>query len=428
MRGMKTMLRSLSVRVLLSLIAGLTLGGVAGAYGGPGVKGAIAAAEPIGQLWLNGLRMTVVPLIFSVMVTGVAGVADAAATGRLAVRALAWFLGLLTAGAIFSIVFGQALYSVWPLGEAGAAALRAGAHAAQVPPVTPSLADFVKNLAPSNPIKAAAENAVTPLVVFAIFFGFAVTRLAEDRRRTLVTFFESIAQTMIVIVRWVLLAAPVGVFALAMAVGIKAGVGAAGTIAHYVVAVSMTVALLSLAVYLAAPIVGRIPFGVWARANGPVQTAAVATQSSLACLPAMIERSRDSLGLPDRITGLVLPLAVSMFRLGSPAANFGIAVFAAQVYGIHPGVAQWAAAVMIAVTGSIGVVGLPSQVNFFVNTVPISTILGLPLDLLPILLAVEVIPDIFRTLASVTGDMAVTAAVGRGARTQAMPVLRAADA
>jgi Na+/H+-dicarboxylate symporter len=408
------MLRSLSVRVLLSLVAGLILGMAAASYGGPGMKSVVEGVESIGGLWLNGLKMTVVPLLFSVLVVGIAGVADAAATGRLAGRALAWFLGLLLLGCAWTIAFNNGLYAVWPVAQAGAEALRAGAPA---PPAevlaTPSFGQFLQGLAPTNPIKAAAEDAILPLVVFAAFFGFAVTRLAEAKRRALTDFFDMIAEAMVVIVRWVLWAAPVGVFALALGVGLRAGAGAVGEIAHYIVAVVLAQVGITFVAYLIAVTVGRVPLMAFGRAVSPVQVTAFATQSSIACLPAMIEQSRDQLNIPDRVTGLVLPLAVSVFKLTSPVANLAVAIFVAHVYGIQPSVVQYLGAVVVALAVSVASVGLPGQVSFFMSTGPICLVLGLPLDLLPILIAVEVIPDIFRTVGNVTGDMAVTAILGR---------------
>jgi Na+/H+-dicarboxylate symporter len=414
---MLRMLRSLSVRVLIALVAGLALGAAAAAWGGDGVRGVIAGFESVGELWLNGLRMTVVPLLFSVLVVGIAGVADAAATGRLAIKALAWFLGFLLIGCAWTIAFGNGLYDLWPVSQAGAEALRAGAPP---PPAevlaTPSFGQFLKGLAPTNPIQAAATDAILPLVVFAAFFGFAVTRLPEARRIALTDFFDSLSQAMVVIVRWVLWAAPVGVFALGLGVGLRAGVGAAGVIAHYIVAVSLAQVGITILAYLAAVFVGRVPLMAWTRAVAPVQVTAFATQSSIACLPAMIEQSRDQLRVPDRVTGLVLPLAVSVFKLTSPVANIGVAIFVAQVYGIEPTALQYLGAVIIALAVSVASVGLPGQVSFFMSTGPICLVLGLPLDLLPILIAVEVIPDIFRTVGNVTGDMAVTAILSRGER------------
>ena len=412
------MLRSLSLRVLLALAAGLGLGIAAAAYGGAGVRQVIGIAESVGELWLNGLRMTVVPLLFSVLVVGIAGVADAATTGRLAGRALAWFLGFLAVACAWTLSFSNGLYEIWPLAQAGAEALRAGAP---LPPAevlaSPSLGLFLKSLAPTNPIKAAAEDAILPLVVFAGFFGFAVTRLGETRRRALTEFFDTIAEAMVVIVRWVLWAAPIGVLALALGVGLRAGVGAVGIIAHYIAAVVLAqVGIIAIA-YAVVVTVGRVPLGAWSRAVAPVQVTAFATQSSIACLPAMIEQSRDQLRIPERVIGLVLPLAVSVFKLTSPVANLGVAIFVAHVYDLHPGVVQYAGAIVVALAVSVASIGLPGQVSFFMSTGPICLALGLPLDLLPILIAVEVIPDIFRTVGNVTGDMAVTAILGR--RTQA---------
>jgi proton glutamate symport protein len=417
------MLRSLSVRVLLALVAGLALGAAAAAYAGPQVKQAIEAIEAVGELWLNGLRMTVVPLLFSVLVVGIAGVADAAATGRLAAKALGWFFVLLLVACAFTLAYSHGLYAVWPLSPEGAAALRAGAPA---PPAelaaAPHFADFLKGLAPTNPIKAAADDAILPLVVFAVVFAFAVTRLPEARRAPLIEMFAALSDAMVVIVRWVLWAAPVGVFALTLGVGLKAGAGAVGVIAHYVAAVSSANIGITVVAYLAAVVIGRVSLGVWTRAVAPVQVMAFATQSSIACLPAMVERSRDDLRIPDRITGLVLPLAVSVFKLTSPVANLAVAVFVAQVYGLHPSVLQYVGAVVVALAVSVASVGLPGQVSFFMSVGPICQTLGLPLDLLPILIAVEVIPDIFRTVGNVTGDMAVTAILARQEERRLSPI------
>lgn len=253
-----------------------------------------------------------------------------------------------------------------------------------------------------------------PLVVFASFFGFAVTRLAEARRRAIIEFFDSVGEAMVTIVRWVLWAAPLGVFALALGVGLRAGVGAAGEIGHYVAAISLGNVAMTLVAYVLAITWGRVPIGPWTRAVAPVQVAAFATQSSLACLPAMIERSRDDLGIADRVTGLVLPLAVALFRMTGPVANLGVALFLLQVYGLHPSVGQYVGAIFVAVATSLASVSLPGQISFFASVAPLCLTLGLPIDLLPILIAVEVIPDIFRTIGNVTGDMAITAILARG--------------
>lgn len=408
------MLRSLSVRVVIALVLGLALGAAVAALGGPGAKSAVTLVESIGNLWLNSLRMTVVPLIFAVMVTGIAGVADAAATGRLAVRALLLIALMMTVSAVFALGWAQVFYAVWPVTGQAAAALRAGATAApQVAKAAPTFTGFVSGLAPGNILKAASEDQILPMVVFASFFAFAATRLPEPRRASFVAIFESLGEVMVTVVRWVLMAAPIGVFALALGVGLRAGVGAAGVIVHYIAAIVLGNIGMTLVAYVMA-MLGGAPLGRFARAVAPVQVTAFATQSSLACLPAMIERCRDELHIPDRVSGLVLPLAVSIFRITGPVANFGVALFVVQVYGLHPSAMQYLGATFVAVATSMASVGLPGQVSFFASIAPICLSFGLPVDLLPILIAVEVIPDIFRTVGNVTADIALTKVLARG--------------
>lgn len=410
-------IRSLSVQVMVALALGLVVGAVAAAYGGETAARGIEGVEAIGGLWLNALRMTVIPLIFAVLVTGIAQVSDAAATGRLAMRAVAWFVGLMLLSAVTSILLVNGILAAWPVSEAASAALRAGAQAPAADMATaPDFGAWLRSLAPSNPVKAAAEDAVLPVVVFAVFVGFALTRLPDGRGRPLVEIFQALGDAMIIIVRWVLLVAPLGVFALGLGVGLRAGVGAAGVLGHYIVTASAAGLVIAIVGYVLGVVAGRVPLATWAQATAPVLATAFATQSSLACLPAMIERSRDDLGVPARVAGLVLPLAVAIFRFTSPAVNLAVCIFVAKVYGLEPSMLQYSGAVLVALAVAIGSVGLPGQVSFIISVAPICIALGLPIELLPILLAVEVVPDIFRTLGNVTGDMAVTAIVSKGER------------
>ena len=333
------------------------------------------------------------------------------------IKTLLWIVGVLAFGACYTVLFADGFYALWPVAPAGVAALKAGATAApDLVRQAPSFIGFVKGLAPQNVIKAASEDAILPLVVFATFFGFAVTRLPIARRQSLTDFFQNIGDVMVTIVRWVLLAAPIGVFALGLGVGLRAGIGAAGEIAHYVAAISLANIGMTLFAYLFALTVARVPLKIWARSVAPVQVAAFATQSSLACLPAMIERCRDDLSVPDRVTGLVLPLSVALFRATGPVANLGVALFLLRVYDVHPGAIQVLGAIFVATATSLASVSLPGQVSFFASVAPLCMTLGLPVDILPILIAVEVIPDIFRTVGNVTADMALTAFLARGER------------
>jgi Na+/H+-dicarboxylate symporter len=264
---------------------------------------------------------------------------------------------------------------------------------------------------PPNIVQAAADDAILALVVFATLFGFAATRLPAAQRTALTVFFAAMAEAMIVVVHWVLLAAPLGVFALAFGVGLHAGFGAAGILVQYVAVVSLVIIAGIVLLYPLVGLWGRLPLRRFAVAIAPAQVVAASTQSSLATLPAMIECARDDLRVPHRVAYLVLPLAVTVFRYTSPLANLAVCFFIAALYGHEPGLLQAATAVLVAFAVSIAAVGLPGQVSFFASITPICFALGLPLELLGILIAVEIVPDIFRTVGNVTGDLAVTTLV-----------------
>ena len=415
MKIARSFLTSLSAQVLLALALGLTAGAAAQAWGLPGGHGTADFIAALGQLWLNALRMTIIPLVFSLLVTGIASIADAARTGRLALKAVLLFGVLILGSTIYAVAAAYGLHALWPIDPEGAKLLLAGHPAAPdgIGAAAP-FSEFLKTIAPSNPIRAASEDAILGIVVFAVFFGFAAAQLPERLRLPLVTFFEAVGEAMIVIVRWVLMAAPLGVFALSLGVGLTAGASAAGVLLHYVTVISIACIGVGLLFYPLAVIFGRVSLGRFARAAAPAQVVAFSTQSSLASLPVMVERSVDMLGVPRATAGLVLPLAVAVFRVTSPVANLGVAIYCAHLFGIEPSMGQLAAAMLTAMLISIGTVGLPGQVSFFASIAPICIAMGVPLEMLPLLLAVEVIPDIFRTLGNVTADMAVTRIVQGG--------------
>lgn len=404
-----------TVRILLSLVAGLVLGALLAGQGAGMLDPVLAIAEPVGGIWLDALRMTIVPLVFSLLVVGVASAAGTAAAGGTAAKALLWFGVFLVLSAIFSAAALSGVLSVWPAPAAAVAGLReaAGASAEKLPEF-PTMAAWLRAFVPVNPVAAAAEGTMASLVVFALLFGLAATRIRADLQAGLLSFFQAVVETMLVLVQWVLLVAPIGVFALALVVGAKAGFGAAGALGHYIVLLSgvcIAVTLLAYPIALAA----RANLFAFARAVAPAQAVAFSTQSSIASLPAMIAGTQ-SLGVPEKVSAVVLPLAVSLFRITSPAANLGVAVYCAHVFGVDLNFALLAAGVGVAAVISLASVGLPGQITFFTTTGPICLIMGVPLELLPILLAVETIPDIFRTVGNVTADVAVTCLVAGGER------------
>lgn len=406
----------LSTRILLGLIAGFCFGAIAPLINSQFASHSADLLEPLGSVWLSALRLTVLPLVFALLVTGVGTVNRNASGGRIAARSMGLFVALLCFSALVAAVLTPALLTVLPVDPAAAAALREGAGqnapgASQVP----TLHDWLLSLMPANIVEAMARGDVLQVVIFALLFGFAVARIAPAPRDTLLGFFQAVVETMLVIVRWVLWVAPLGVFALASAVGRRGGFAAAGALGHYLALVCFAATVVTLALYPWVRWGGRMPMGRFARAIVPAQVLAFSTQSSLACLSAMIDVARSGLRLAPSVSSVTLPMAVSLFRFTSPVINLSVVLFVAHVSGVPIGVAQLIAGVAVAVVTNFAIVGLPSQITFFTTTVPISYAMGVPTSILPLLLAIEVIPDLFRTVGNVTADLAVTVVAARDA-------------
>lgn len=412
---------SLTVRILLALVVGLAVGAALTAFAPQAVEPVVDVAKVVGGLWLDALRMTIVPLIFSLLVTGIASAAGTAAAGGLAARTLGLFAILLLAAALFSALAVPAILGVFPIPVEAAKALRVGLGEHPAMPGLPPVGDWLRSFVPVNPVGAAAEGAIVPLVVFALVFGLALTRVEAKTRDSLLGVLQAVVDTMLVIVRWVLWLAPAGVLALSLQVGVTAGVGAAGALAHYVLVISAVCIAVTLALYPLVVLTTRIPLARFARAVAPAQLVAFSTQSSIASLPAMVEATQKSLKVPEHVGNLVLPLAVSLFRITSATANMAVAVYVAALFGVPLTPLTLGTGVIVAAIVSLAAVGLPSQVSFFTAIGPVCLAMGAPIAVLPLLLAIESIPDIFRTVGNVTADIAVTAMVDSDDQKRAAP-------
>jgi Na+/H+-dicarboxylate symporter len=299
-------------------------------------------------------------------------------------------------------------FELWPLPAAGADALRAALGKTEaVSTDIPGVGEFLRSIVPTNPVAAAANDAILPLILFTSVFGFAVTRLPEEQRRQLTGFFAAVADAMIIVIHWVLWLAPLGVFGLAYVVGARAGAASFGALLHYIVLVSGVGIVIWLLAYPLAMIGGRVPLGRFARAVVPAQAVAISTQSSLASLPTMLEGA-GRLGVKPEDSGVVLPLAVAIFRATGPAMNLAVALYVAHWFGVELGPAQIAAGIAAGALTTMGAVSLPGQVSFVTSIAPIAVAMGVPIEPLALLIAVETIPDIFRTVGNVTMDVAVT--------------------
>lgn len=393
--------------ILLALLLGIGVG-----IGLEGQKIIIDGADIVGSVWLNALQMTVVPLVVSLLITGIAQTAAAASAGKLAARAVITMMVILWSSSIMAALMMPVLLSVFPMPTGSADALRAAMVGVEVPGPVPPLGDFLRAMVPTNPVASAANSAILPLIIFTAVFGFAVTKVPEAKRKFVTGFFEAVAETMIVMIGWVLALAPIGVFALAMVVGAKAGTAALGALLHYVLILSALGLIVWMASFALAVVGARQKFLPFFRASMQAQAVAISTQSSLASLPAML-KGVQVLGVPAARADVVLPIAVAIFRATGPAMNLGVALYIAHWLGIELTPFQIAVGIAAGATTTLGAVSLPGSISFYSSIAPICLAMGVPTAPLGLLVAVETFPDIFRTLGNVTMDMAVAATVGR---------------
>lgn len=371
-----------------------------------------SGVEPVGTMWVNALRMTVIPLVVSLLISTLASGDGVAMFGRLGRRALLVFLALLTGIAIFGLITAIPVYSLLEVDPASSAALRATA-AASMPPAAPmpTFASWFTGLMPANVIKAASDGAMLPLIVFALMFGLALGRLAPEQRAPLAAFFRAISGAMLAIVKWILLLAPVGAFALAVTVATHLGNATAHVILFYIVSHAGLLAIVLALLYVIVPIVTRTPIRLFARAMVAPQVVVVTTRSSLAALPVMLEKAETVLNVPASVSGFVLPLGVSLMRANTGLSWVVCALFLGKLYGIPLSLAQIAGLAAVSIAMSFSVPGIPSG-GLLIAT-PYFMAVGLPPQGIGILIALDAIPDIFKTLINVTCHMAATLILAR---------------
>ena len=408
---------SLTARVLIGLLLGLAAGIAISLADGGAVASIPAFVEPVGTLWVNAIRMTVVPLVVSLLIVTIAGERKSGAAAMLGAQTIGLFTLMVAAASVFTALLAPPLLAWFAIDPATAEALRATTGSATVAQVElPPFRDWLVDLIPSNPLQAAVEGAMLPLIVFTALFGFSLTRISNDGRDAIVRFFEAVRDAMFVLIGWILAVAPIGVFALVLPLAARMGASAAGALGYAVLVACGLIVLAMLGLYPFAVLVGKVGARDFARALAPVQAVGFSTRSSLASLPSMLAAAED-LGLRPRVAGLVLPVAVSVFKWASPIGRATGTYFIAHLYGIQLGPAE-----VMAIAAAIGLLsfyspGIPSGGLLIMTPVYIS--LGLPVEGIGILIALDLIIDMFITMANVSADVTVAVVLSRGDRTPA---------
>ena len=404
------------VWMAVGLAAGLVLGFLASATGSPALLWLTGqAAPPFGRLFLNLLSMVVIPLVAAALFTGVASLGNVRRLSRLGARTLGFFWGSTIVAIAIGFLVAGVLLPLAPLPAELQAAMRQAADSVAVPAGAaqpPTVARFVVELVPANPLRAAVDGSLLPLIVFITIFGVAAAMLPDDKRRTLIDLADGATQALIRVVHWVLLLAPVGIFALVAPVAARLGLDVLGQIAVFLASVILGLAILIGVVYLpAVALVARVAPPRFLRAALPSLAMGFSTTSSLAALPTMLDAAERDLGISRRVAGFVLPLGASVNRAGSALYQAVAVLFTAQLYGVTFGVGeafQAGAAVFLA---SLTVAAVPA--GSVVSLAPAFLQTGLPLTGLSLLIGLDRIPDMFRTMTNVAGHLTATTVVSK---------------
>jgi len=402
---------TLALRVLLGLVAGFLLGLALSGSSSPAAVTTVRILAPIGTIFVNLIRMTVIPLVVSLLIASVGAMTSSGRLGRVGIKALLISLALLTTAAAGSLLVARPIFARLSIDQGAAMALRgpetavaANAGAAAGGSVA---AQWFVDLVPQNVVKAAADGAFLPLIIFAVLFGLALARVSDAKRQAVLRVVEGIAEAMQRLASWILELAPIGVFALAVPLASRLGLAAAGAvIAYIVVVVLLTIVAVALLLYPLGILAGPMSASKFVAYCAPSQAIAFASRSSLAALPAIVE-SAERGGLSPTAARVVLPLAVAVFHFGAAVAQTVGVIFLARLFGVTLTPPQLATVIVAVVLASFAVPGIPG--GSIIAMVPVLAAANLPLEGIGILLAVDTIPDMFRTTANLTGAMTLTA-------------------
>jgi DAACS family dicarboxylate/amino acid:cation (Na+ or H+) symporter len=420
-------------QILIGLVIGATAGLVANALCPPQPDGTPHAgltwvvrniAEPVGQIFLRLIFMVVLPLVFSALVLGVAGIGDVRRLGRVGLKTLLYTVGLSACSVAIGVGMARMIRPGLRLGDEQRAALRQRyssqadekvAQARQAKPLRETLLDII----PKNPLQemVGAVDGSSPgggmlaVMFFALLFGIALT-LAPERTQPLVRVLEGIYDTVMVIVGIAMRLAPLGVAGLVFSLTALLGVDILRTLAWYVFTVLGGLALHFLGVYsLVVALFARLnPVRFFARSSEAMLTA-FATSSSNATLPTSLRVAEEKLGLRREISGFVLTVGSTANQNGTALYEGVTVLFLAQVFGIDLTLTQQITVALLAVLAGIGTAGVPG--GSLPLVVMVLQTVGVPAEGIGIILGVDRLLDMCRTTLNVTGDIAIAACVNR---------------
>ena len=396
----------------VGLVAGLVLGLLAAGLanrGYPGLADLLRELRPVGSLFINLLSMVVIPLVATALVAGIAKLGDLRTVGRLVVRTLTFFWASAIAAIVLGFLVGSLLLPPSADTPEQQTALRAAAGAdagfiQRAAENMPTGVQFLVQLVPANPFKAAADGNLLPVIVFVTICGIAAATLPLEKRAPLTNIADAVTEVLIRVIHWVLWVAPIGIFALVASIVAQFGLSLLIAMLWFVVAVVIGVLLFIALVYLpSVALIARQSPVRFLRAAFPSMLMGFSTTSSMATLPTMLDAADNALQIPRPVSGFVLPIAASLNRGGSAVFQAVAVVFIARLYGIPFGIGEMLAAGAAVFLASLTVASVPSA--GVISLLPAFQSTGLPIAGLTILIGLDRLPDMFRTMTNVTGHL-----------------------
>ncbi|HEY2804804.1 MAG TPA: dicarboxylate/amino acid:cation symporter [Gemmatimonadales bacterium] len=409
---------SLSLSITAGLLAGLALGLAASASGAGALKDFAIGVEPVGTIWINLVRMCVIPLVVTALVSGVAAIGDVRKLGRVGARTLGFMFGTILLAGVWGLLLALLLVPLAPVSPEAAATLRAAATASASTVAEQAghvfgIKQFLLDLVPANPMKAAANGALLPLIVFSVALGAAVGALAEPKRRSVVELMDALVAALIKLIGWIMLLAPIGVACLAAPVAARFGWETLRSLGIFVLTVVIGTSLYAAVVLtLLARWLAKVPVLPFAKAITPGVAVAFTTTTSLAALPQMMDTALTKLKISNSVASFVLPLGATLNRPGSAIYQMAAVVTVASLYGIHLGPPQYVAALATSFLMTFSVAAIPSATVF--TTAPVMSAAGLPVESIALLLGIDRIPDMFRTGLHAASHQTCAAVVAHG--------------
>jgi Na+/H+-dicarboxylate symporter len=395
----------LHLAIAIGLVLGLAVGLGAAATGNEWLLAIASGSAPLGTVFINAIRMVVIPLIVTIIFTSVASLGDPRKLGKIGGLTLAcYWLTLLPAIAIGMGVMKLGL-------QFSPAIAMPPVDASTIPPLT-GVVEFLVSLVPANPFAAASAGRILPLIVFTALVAAATGTLARERQERLIGLAEDVSHALMKLVWWILYTAPIGVFGLAAPVTAQLGWDLVAGLAVFIASVFAGLVVLLLVVFF--PLwyfVGGITPGRFLAGCFGATSIAVSATSTAAAIPVSLEESTKNLKVSETIADILVPLGASMYRPGSALFQGAAIVFLAHLYDVPIPAAAVGAAILATFLVSLTVAPVPS--SGVVTMAPALDAIGVPVAGLAILLGIDRIPDMLRSGVNLLGQLGTAVLVDR---------------